>query len=238
MPNNFFRFKQFTVQQGNCAMKVCTDACLFGAITTKHFQQIEIKNVLDIGTGTGLLSLMLAQKINATIDAIEIDEQAAMQAAYNFQHSGWQQRLHMHHTAIQQFENSLTYGLIICNPPFYDNDLKSPDKKRNAALHSSNLNFEELITAAKKFIAQSGTLAVLLPFHRSANFEQLAITHNFYLNKKILIRQTLQHHFFRAVLFFSLNRSKLMQEEISIEDTEKKYSHKFCELLQDYYLNL
>lgn len=238
MRNSFFSFKQFTVQQQNCAMKVCTDACLFGAIVAKHFETTAVNNILDIGTGTGLLSLMLAQKINAVIDAVEIDEHAAMQAAYNFQQSPWEERLHLHNTTIQHFKSLHKYDLIICNPPFYENDLKSDNEKRNIALHSSNLSFEELISTAKKHISKSGTFVVMLPYHRVFNFEKLTSTNNFFINKRFLIKQTPQHNFFRTVLFFSFKENKRMQEEIIIQNMDKKYSTEFSELLYDYYLNL
>src|SRR3954469_11797521 len=126
MANNYFSFKQFIIHQDKCAMKVCTDACLFGAYVADRFQITNSKfHVLDIGAGTGLLSLMLAQK-NSTvqIDAVEIDKAASEQAKENFKHSLWRDRLHIHHQPIQEFGMN-TYNLIISNPPFYENDLKS-----------------------------------------------------------------------------------------------------------------
>ncbi|MEP6467474.1 MAG: methyltransferase, partial [Parafilimonas sp.] len=120
MPNDYFQFKQFLIKQDKCAMKVCTDACLFGSLIPTFSKGEGVKNVLDIGTGTGLLSLMLAQKlINVQIDAVEIDAEAAKQAKENVDASLWEERLHVHNTSIQQFANSQIqqYDLIISNPP-------------------------------------------------------------------------------------------------------------------------
>ncbi|MEO8711563.1 MAG: methyltransferase, partial [Parafilimonas sp.] len=173
MPNDYFRFKQFIITQDKCAMKVCTDACLFGAWAA-HNPQLEASNILDIGTGTGLLSLIYAQKnMHASIDAIEIDEAAVQQARENFEASIWKERLHVYNTSIQQFATSSNkkYDVIICNPPFYENDLKSENKQRNLALHSDALTLEELISDVDLLLGDDGSFFVLLPFHRTKYFE-------------------------------------------------------------------
>lgn len=239
MPNTFFKFKQFTVHQDACAMKVCTDACLFGAIVSLQFSNEKIKRVLDIGTGTGLLSLMFAQKNPGTIiDAIEIDEAAAMQATANFQGSLWNDRLNIYNTSIQKFKPTATkrYNLVISNPPFYENDLKSENVKRNLALHSDKLSLVELIEAAQKNISEDGVFAVLLPFHRSTLFEELAQKNNFYLNKKILVKQTPAHNFFRSILFFSTNKTIVIENEVTIKNEQNQYGLEFTDFLKDYYL--
>lgn len=228
MPNNYFRFKQFTVYQDQTAMKVCTDACLFGAWVA---YSTDPSSILDIGTGTGLLSLMLAQKSVAPIDAVEIDEQAYEQAQANFYASPWSSRLKAFHTPIQEFQGN-SYDLIISNPPFYNKDLKSSDRKRNLALHSEALNLEELLTCVKRLLANNGLFAILLPFHRATRLEELAREHSLFVKEKVLVRQTPRHDFFR-VMYLLANIEpprEIRQSEIIINDLL------FKELLKEYYL--
>lgn len=224
-------------------MKVCTDACLFGSIVAEKFksENSKVKSVLDIGTGTGLLALMLAQKNeHAVIDAVEIDEQSAMQAQENFEASGWKERLNVHHSFVQQFsetENNL-YDLIISNPPFFENDLKSNDDKRNLALHSAELSLQELVSIADKQLSADGTFGVLLPYHRTDYFIGLAKANNLFLREKIVVRQTAAHNYFRSILFFTRSKSENAGNEITIQQADGKYTREFISLLKDYYLYL
>ena len=240
MANSYFKFKQFTVNQQNCAMKVCTDACLFGAWVAQN-KQLKVDKILDIGTGTGLLSLMLVQKNPATvIDAIEIDEAAAMQAAANFQASPWNERLHIFNTSIQLFNQSPNqlYNFIICNPPFFENDLKSENVKRNFALHSTTLSLEGLLTAIDLHLKADGGFAVLLPFHRTKYFETLAASKGFYCAEKVLVKQTPEHNYFRGMLHFVRTKILTVEKEIIIKDRGNEYTPEFVKMLKEYYLNL
>jgi tRNA1Val (adenine37-N6)-methyltransferase len=242
MPNDYFQFKQFLIKQDKCAMKVCTDACLFGAWTASliNNEQLKIKNCLDIGSGTGLLSLMLAQKLpDAIIDAVEIDTNAANQTKENFDASLWNERLHVYNTPIQKFANLQfqQYDLIISNPPFYENDLKSDDEKRNIALHSSDLKLEELINIADTLLNSNGSFFVLLPYHRTTYFLQLT-GDKFYLREKAFVKQTTKHNYFRSMLWLTKQTSMQHQSEIIVMDEANKYSEKFILLLKDFYLRL
>lgn len=222
-------------------MKVCTDACLFGSILAKHIQPLPIQKILDIGTGTGLLSLMLAQKnANAIIDAVEIDEAAAMQAASNFQQSPWAHRLNIHHTSVQQYNgsNNQLYELIISNPPFYENDLKTNNAKRNIALHSNELNFEELSKAVIINLAPTGIFGVLLPCKRVDEFINLSMQKKLYLHKRIDIKQTTNHSFFRSILLLTHTQEQALHSSICIKDEKENYSLEFKELLAPFYLKL
>jgi len=241
MGNSYFKFKQFTVEQDKCAMKVCTDACLFGAMAAAVGVDLPVARVLDIGTGTGLLPLMYAQKnSNAIIDAVEIDEPAAQQAIENFAASPWGERLTVHHGSIQQFASSVNerFDLIISNPPFFENDLRSDDAKRNLALHSSELGLEELLNCIDTLLDGDGVFGVLLPYHRSAYFKSLAIDKGFCLWRDISVRQTPKHNYFRSILFFSRQPVEVVTESIVIKEADNNYSVRFVELLRDYYLYL
>jgi tRNA1Val (adenine37-N6)-methyltransferase len=255
MPNNYFQFKQFIIHQEHCAMKVTTDACLFGAWAAGAVDSglSTVDHVLDIGTGTGLLSLMLAQKTSSQIHAVEIDEAVANQAKDNFAESPWKERMHVHHSSIQQFNNSSIqqssnplirqlpnppipkFDFIITNPPFFDNDLKSDDAKRNLALHSAELSLEELLEAIKQNLSSNGSFAILLPYHRTDSFISLA--KDFSLQQKTLVRQTEKHGYFRSMLLFSSKQLGTVETEITIKENNQ-YTAAFISLLKDYYLHL
>src|SRR5690242_10504161 len=197
MPNDYCQFKQFLIKQDKCAMKVCTDACLFGAFAANCLP-ITAHRLLDIGTGTGLLALMLAQKNeNVKIDAVEIDEAAAQQAKENFDNSPWEERLNVYHTSIQQFINSTQnkYDVIICNPPFFENDLKSENKQRNLALHSDALSLEELVSVVDELLKEEGNFFCLLPYHRTKYFEELLLKYKLCVKEKVFIKQTPKHNY-------------------------------------------
>ncbi len=239
MPNSYFRFKQFTVQQEKCAMKVCTDSCLFGAWTANYLYKSDnkINNILDIGSGTGLLSLMLAQQLpTATIDAIEIDEAAALQTEENFAQSPWKERLHIYRESAQNFA-SKKYNFIICNPPFYRNDLQSSNQSKNTAHHNTGLTLIELMIAIKRLLKDDGNFAILLPYHRTKEIEKLAMEAGFILHRKTVIKQTEQHDYFRSMMIFSTGKKDLIQDEIAIKNKDQ-YTPAFIDLLKDYYLYL
>ena len=238
MPNNYFKFKQFTIQQEDCAMKVCTDACLFGAYVADQVKVKAAATILDIGTGTGLLSLMLTQKVPASIDAVEIDAAAFKQAQDNFEKSPWKERLTVFNKNILQFEPGKKYDCIISNPPFFENDLKSSDNNKNNAKHDTSLTLEQLLTVAKKHLNDDGIFAVLLPYHRVDYFIEAANAYEFHLIKKVLIKQTDKHDYFRGILIFSKQSTLLSEETITIKNSADKYAVRFAELLKDYYLYL
>ena len=238
MANNYFQFKQFTVQQDKCAMKVCTDACLFGAYMANELQQVAVKNILDIGTGTGLLSLLLAQKTTALIDAVEIDTAAFEQVKENIAQSPFKDRIEIFNADISTFNFEKKYDCIISNPPFFEADLKSEDEKKNAAKHDSALTLDVLLHAIDTHLNAEGFFAVLLPYHRSNYFEAEATKLNFYLTKKILVMQTPKHNYFRVILIFSRKKTAVKEDEIIIKNEKGNYSTDFIDLLKDYYLHL
>lgn len=230
MPNTYFRFRQFTVHQDRAAMKVCTDACLFGAWTVSEIRNDKIERILDIGTGTGLLSLMIAQATDANIDAVEIDENANAQASENFKVSPWSNKLHLHHCAIQQYDPIYRFELIICNPPFYENDLRSPDKRKNIAMHSTQLGADELFYSMKRLLAPGGKIAIVVPYHRTKAIERKIDENNLFVYKKVAVKQTEKHSPFRCMYLIKDVFSGFSESNITVKDEE------FNSLLKSYYL--
>lgn len=240
MSNTYFQFSQFRVEQGGSAMKVCTDACVQGAYIAEKLSvaQPAVKRILDIGTGTGLLALMLAQGCDALVDAIEIDEKAYRQAGKNFLASPWKERLQVYHADIREYDFIKKYDFIISNPPFYENDLKSPSRLKNQAMHAITLNYGELLEAVKHNLISGGKFAVLLPFERFAGFIRQAEKMEFHLQDSLLLKQTPSHHIFRAIGIFGNDRKKGMEETLTIKNKQEDYTPEFIRLLKPYYLYL
>ncbi|CAN5549184.1 methyltransferase [soil metagenome] len=238
MANNYFQFKQFTIYQDQCAMKVTSDACLFGAITAAKFIGETHLKILDIGTGTGLLSLMVAQKnTTSKIDAVEIDEAAALQVKKNVAESAFASQIEVYKSDIKQFDNNHSYDFIITNPPFFENDLKSIKDNRNKALHDASLTLDELLKQFDRLLKPGGLVSILLPYHRTDYFIAMASKLKWYCSKRINVKQTENHDYFRGILCF--NKTESITEKTSlIIKQEGEYSNDFKQLLKDYYLHL
>ncbi|WP_247232039.1 tRNA1(Val) (adenine(37)-N6)-methyltransferase [Telluribacter sp. SYSU D00476] len=238
MPRNHsFRFKQFTVQQDQCAMKVCTDACVLGA-----WAQVDgAKKVLDIGTGTGLLSLMVAQRTTgASIDAIELDEAAAQQARDNVAASPFTGRVQVIHTPIQQHKPQELYDCIITNPPFFQADLRSPDAGVNQAHHAQDLTFAELLAAIDRLLKKTGVWNVLLPVEESDKLQQLAEVGGWVPTHQLLLTHQPGRKPFRMLSTYVHNERRAvtnMKKELFIYETDgRTYSPEFRELLKEFYI--
>jgi tRNA1Val (adenine37-N6)-methyltransferase len=253
MPNNYFQFKQFTIQQEKAALKVSTDSCLFGAWTAEEVRgkRYEVRNaegslathyspltILDIGTGTGLLMLMLAQKSDALIDGIEIDEPSYQQAEENIEASSWKSRMQVFHADVKQFSFSKKYDLILSNPPFYEGDLKSGAANRNVAMHDAGLKLDELITVVDANLSENGSFAVLLPYVRAERMIELANASDLHLHTHVQVKQSVTHGYFRSLLLFSRTKTEPTVEELAIKDKDNQYTNEFTGLLKDYYLYL
>ncbi|MFY0256115.1 tRNA1(Val) (adenine(37)-N6)-methyltransferase [Chitinophaga sp. 30R24] len=240
MGNNFFKFKQFTVHQEHCAMKVCTDACIQGAFTAQYLaaRETTAPAILDIGAGTGLLSLMLAQRVDAAITAVELDAAAAAQAAQNFTASPWGNRITLTQQDIRKMEDEVKYDFIITNPPFYESALKSGHVQKDQAMHATNLSYRELIAAIGRQLLPAGEVSVLLPYTAFDTFQVLAAAAGYHLKETLYIRQSIQHGFFRTVGIFSRIPSITKVNELSVYDANRVYTSAFVELLQPYYLYL
>lgn len=238
MPNNYFQFKQFTVNQDKCSMKVCTDSCLFGAWMAKKIENKLPGKILDIGTGTGLLSLMIAQKSPAYIDTIEIDENAVAQANGNFQASPWNGQLQAFRGSVLSWIPTSKYDCIVSNPPFFENDLLPQTEGKKNSKHGNSLTLHELIKITNALLANDGFFGVLLPYSRTSYFEKQALKHSLFVNEKLCIQQSTNHSYFRAILFMGREQHVVKQTELSIRDNLNEYTPEFIELLSDYYLYL
>jgi tRNA1Val (adenine37-N6)-methyltransferase len=221
-------------------MKVCTDACLLGGYVAARLAEggNSVQSILDIGGGTGLLSLMLAQKSGATIDTLEIDHGAAKQASQNFDASPWSGRLNTIHTDALAFRTHKKYDFIISNPPFFEDDLLSSDKKKNAAKHDTSLSLKNLPGIVAEHLAPEGSFGVLLPYHRLSYFVDAAAAYKLFLNEKLMVQHTTAHPFFRVILIFSNMEKAAVQNELAIKEPGGQYTRAFTKLLQDYYLYL
>jgi tRNA1Val (adenine37-N6)-methyltransferase len=236
MSNSYFQFKEFIVRQDHCAMKVCTDSCLFGAWVVRNMNHPA--NILDIGSGTGLLALMLAQKSKAEIDAIEIEINCFRQLEQNLEESPWRQRLHPIHGDIRDYAFSRLYDLIICNPPFYANDLTSISPERTVAMHSSALTLDELFEACSQLLTETGNLYLIIPAHRTRDTEKISESFSFYINRKVVVKHSERHSPFRVFYEFSRNPVSRMQEGLIHIRYNTSYTDEFSDLLRDYYLHL
>jgi tRNA1Val (adenine37-N6)-methyltransferase len=239
MSNPNFNFKQFNVMQDRCGMKVCTDACIQGAWTAA-MTAMDTENILDIGTGTGLLSLMIAQQIKGGIDAVELDEAAAEQAKENFLQSPWKERLHIHSMNISQFISDKKYGLVISNPPFFENDLQSPDEARNKARHEGSMNMEILLEKISQYLLpQEGIASILTPYHRSAGLIDAAAKFGLSPDFLLAIRHTNKHKHHAMVALLRKDREEQIRvASLSIKDEQNHYTEAFYTLLSPYYLHL
>jgi tRNA1Val (adenine37-N6)-methyltransferase len=237
LANHYFKFKQFTIWQDKCAMKVTTDACLFGSLLP--YSAIH-KKALDIGTGTGLLSLMYAQK-NPThsIDAVEIDAEAAIQAAQNVAQSPWPNAIQIQHTDILQFSPKSKYDIIFCNPPFYENDLKGKVYARNVAHHDEGLKLPLLLATIANLLQQDGCFFLLLPYKRYDEIKKSLGASSLGLTAVTLVRQSIHHSYFRVILHGHKKEiSTVIEKELSICQSDHNYTTDFIQLLQNYYLYL
>lgn len=218
-------------------MKVCTDACILGAWFSEKTPAYS--SILDIGSGTGLLMLMLAQKHKGEIQGIELDLSAFKQLKDNIGQSRWRGELKVFPGDVRQFNFPHKFDFIITNPPFYERDLETDSHARNLARHSKELTLAELLAAVDENLSAEGSFGILLPYHRVNYFEGLAASRHFHLRERLLVRQTPRHDLFRAVLHFSRNKENFIPEtELSIQDERGQYTDEFVELMRDYYLKL
>jgi tRNA1Val (adenine37-N6)-methyltransferase len=235
MANNYFKFKQFTISQDRCAMKVGTDGVLLGAWADCE----NAKTILDIGTGTGLIALMLAQRSTAHIDAIEIDQSASEQAGENVTKSPWETRISVINKSLQQFTEQIDkkYDLIVSNPPFFQNSLYAPNQSRTNARHNASLEYEDILDASLKLLSNNGMLSLILPYLEGTMFIVKAAGKGLYCVRQTNILPNPGKAPKRLLLEFTKIKKPLVEQEIIIELNKRhEYSDAYKNLTRDFYL--
>ena len=230
-----FRFKQFGIAQDKCAMKVGTDGTLLGAWAKANNPQ----QILDIGTGTGLIAMMLAQRFeNAQVKAIEIDANASQQAAENFQNTPWSNRLSVEHISLQGFQHPSLFDLIVSNPPYFENNLKGNNKQRTQARHTDTLSFESLIEGSTKLLSKKGSLAIILPSRSKSKMEKIAMNHQLHLNRLCWVKGTEKKAVKRALLQFSFQEYHREENTLVVEKERHVYTEEYTQLCKEFYLKM
>ena len=234
-----FQFKKFSLEQDRCAMKIGTDGVLLGAWTSIENNPFSI---LDIGTGTGVIALMLAQRSQAEqIDALEIDEEAYEQSVDNFENSPWSDRLFCFHAGLDEFieEPEDEYDLIVSNPPFYSENYKTECDKRDRARFQDALPFDDLIEAAALLLSENGILSIIIPFKEEAHFLALAKESELYPMKITHVKGTPTTEVKRSLMAFTRNEiSDFPTDELIIETARNIYTTEYIELTKDFYLKM
>lgn len=235
MPKSFFQFKQFGIHHDRCAMKVGTDGVILGALASAD----KAAQMLEIGVGTGVVSLMMAQRFpNLYITGVEIDQETWEQAAENANKSPWADRIQFHYQDFRKFaQNSRRkFDLVISNPPYFSGSLPSHDAKRNLALHQSSLDFEALLVGTINVLSEEGELFIILPPTEMDYFHRLAVQKGLFLKKEFIIRDKSSKPVLRRLANFSHNEGFLGAEELIIKNENGKYSEAYAALLKDFLL--
>lgn len=229
-----FRFKQFSVNQEDCAMRINTDGVLLGAYA--HVE--EAKFILDIGTGTGVIALMLAQRFaQAQVHAIEIDAPAAARAQQNALQSPFAERLEIRHQDLADFSATQHYELIVSNPPFFINDLKNPELKKSTARHTEWLFFEQLMLKTQQYLHAEGHLALVVPPKIAAQLQQLAAKKELYLKSVLHLHSDAEKSCFRQILTFSKQKHlTVTQDSLYIYEALNVHTHAYKTYLKDFFL--
>ncbi len=235
MPNTYFKFKQFTVHHDLCAMKVNTDGVLLGAWAEAQSPQL----ILDIGSGSGLISLMLAQRYpEACILGIDINEGAYKQTEINFKNSPWAERLYAKQVSIQDFAETTyrTFDLIVSNPPYFENSLKNPSESKTLARHTDSLSHRELLQCAHKLLSPTGSICLILPEQAATPTSSYAQELGLHLARKTNIYPTPTSSAKRALLQFDIQTNHYTEDKLILEHARHQYSPEYKELTQNFYL--
>lgn len=228
-----FQFKQFTISQDKTAMKVGTDGVLLGAWTS-----IFGKRVLDIGTGTGLIALMIAQRSLCLVDCIEIDNDAYLQATENLSKSKWEGRLDISHTSLQEFTTEYKFDTIISNPPFFNKSQKTPNESRNFARHTDSLSFDELLQFTSVKLTDLGIASFIIPFDSEKEFLQIAKYNNLHPSRICRVRGTEESPIKRSLIELSFDKVDCLETNLTIEISRHVYTQDYINLTRDFYIKM
>lgn len=235
MSNSYFQFKQFTIWHDKCAMKVGTDGVLLGAWAPTN----NAKNILDIGAGTGLISLMIAQRCLAKITAIEIDKDAANQAAENVKSSLWEDRIDIINTDFKEYKSNIKFDLIVSNPPYFSDSLLSPNTQRSTARHTNELTYNELFKGVSNLLEVGGEFSIIIPSDVSNQIKDIASSNNLFLVRQTHVYPKPNSSPKRDLLSFSTTPiENPLCDNLTIELSRHQYSEEYISLTKSYYLKM
>lgn len=232
-----FRFKQFEIYHDQCAMKVGTDGVLLGAWATVK----EASKVLDIGTGTGMIAIMLAQRCQTAtqIHGVELNQEAYQQALENQDNCPWKERVEIFHQKIQDFQSQEKYDVIVSNPPFFLAGTKSHNHQRNQARHTNELPFDDLLKSVDRLLSQKGKFSVILPYQEGKLFEEKALEYKLYCVRKTAVRSKKEKPLERFLLEFERENKAVQEDELIIQYEQRNhYTEDYIALTKDFYLNM
>lgn len=231
-----FRFRQFSVRHDRVSMKVGTDSVLLGAWADVS----GAKRILDVGSGSGLIALLLAQRTSpdVRIDAVELSHDDYVQGKENIEASPWAARMQSFHIAIQKFTAEHLYDLIVTNPPYFNNSLQSPDNKRTAVRHAVTLTFKEILASANRLISPTGKLAVILPPEEANRFLSVAIEFNLHCVRKTMVRTGMRKTIERVIFELSAFPFRYAQKELILFDEQRRPSDDYRRLVKPFYLEI
>ena len=233
MANDYFRFKQFTIHQDRCAFKVGTDGVILGS----YADVAGTKSILDIGTGSGVIALMLAQRSTASITAIEPDGDSFEQAVENVKKSKWSKRIDVKNTGLQDFNPGMKFDMIVTNPPYFTDSLKNPDERKASARHNVNLTSAEILAGVSGLLADDGRFHLIMPYVEGNIFIAEAVEYGLYCESILKIRPLPSSGIRRLVLCFSRKRIAVTEKFLTIEKGKRhEFTEDYINLTKEFYL--